>query len=65
MIVQTFVSLLSDFLMLGALIWLLFRTIRRRKGRSDDANRYGRIALSDDSWWDQLRKWNPKGSEDD
>lgn len=65
MITQPLVSWLSDFLIFGVLIWLFFRVIRRKKRKSNNANTFGRTALSDESWWDQLKKWNPKGSKDD
>ncbi len=48
----------------SAFLYWIYSTFRRKKNNRDDSNTEGRIALSDDSWIDEIKKMNPRGNGD-
>jgi len=68
MVMNTFLAWLADALLFGALVWMVSDVIRRfgrKRTRRDDSNKEGRIALSDESWLEEMKRMNPKGGKDD
>lgn len=65
---NTFLAWFVDALIFGVFVWAVFngmRRFRRKRGRRDDSNKKGRIALSDESWFEEMKRMNPKGGKDD
>ncbi len=69
MIVESLASWLSDFLILGVFLGLAFdvirRFIRKKSRRNDTDGRKERGKPSDRSWLDEIKRFNPKGGDDD
>lgn len=65
---NSFGTWFADLLIFSVLIWMAFdvtRRFKRRRGRRDDSNKEGRIALSDEFWLEEIKRLNPKGGKQD